>query len=93
MKTQIKIDNKRHKISNLNEEWIGPGPLLLPEEEEFGHDHILYGEDAWSLTILKDGKLADMSKTRGPTNIEKPNHLFTSWNYEIYKCLKYLDEY
>lgn len=45
MKNKIKLLNKKFKFNNLTDEKIGPGPLLLPEEEEFGHDHILYGED------------------------------------------------
>jgi hypothetical protein len=59
---------------------IGPGPILLPEEEEFSHDHPLFGLDKWSTTILKDGKMTDMSKVRGPCNIEKPHFSFTSRN-------------
>lgn len=84
MRNKIRLLNKKYKFSNLTEERIGPGPLLLPEEEEFGHDHILYGEDQWSTTILKDGKMTDTSKVRGTCNISKPNYTFTSRNMELF---------
>ena len=63
MKEYIRSENKKMRIySNLTDSKIGPGPMLLPEEEEFGHDHTLYGDDGWSAMILKDGKITDMSK-------------------------------
>jgi hypothetical protein len=93
MKEHIRHANKSMKICNLREDMIGDGPMLLPEEEEFGHSHTLYGKDNWSSTILKDGTLADMSKIRGPTNVAKPGGSFTSRQFEMHKCCRYTHEY
>jgi hypothetical protein len=91
MRDFIKYKNKQvHFFSNLTDARIGPGPILLPDGEN--HDHTLYGDDGWSSTILSEGKLADMSSVRGPTNIKKCEGVFTSRQFEMFKCAYLLQE-
>ena len=89
MKETLRQANKILKIQNLSEQQIGEGPLLLPED--FDHNQPLYGKD-WKSTELKTGELIDMSRIRGPTNIEKSNSPFTGRKLEIYQLAKDLTE-
>jgi len=69
MKNALREVNKVLKVYNLNDKLIGDGPVLLPED--FDHDQSLYGTKDWKSTELKKGRLVDMSKIRGPTNVPK----------------------
>ena len=67
LKNCLKKINKQLQIFNLNDKMIGDGPVLLPED--YDHDQSLYGNKHWESTELMQGKLIDMSRNRGPTNI------------------------
>lgn len=88
MKKQLREANKVLKIQNLNDEYIGEGPVILPED--FDHEQILFGNRDWRSTELEKGKLIDMSRIRGATNVPKPFKPFTGRRIEQHKLVKYL---
>ena len=90
MKKVLREANKTLKIWNLNDEFIGVGPVILPED--FDHDQSLFGSKDWKSIELEKGKLIDMSRIRGNTNVPKPYRPFTGRRIEQYKLAKYLCE-
>lgn len=90
MKNCLRDINKQLKIYNLNDKIIGEGPILLPED--FDHNQSLYGKRDWKSIELKTGSFVDMSRTRGPTNIEKSIKPLTGRRIEMHKLAKYLCE-
>lgn len=91
LKNCLKGINKKLQICNLNEKMIGDGAVLLPED--FDHEQSLYGNKHWRSTELKQGKLIDMSRNRGPTNIPKMVEPLTGRRIEMHKVAKYVSQF
>lgn len=90
IKITLREVNKVMKVTNLKDNLIGEGAIILPED--FDHDQSLYGTKDWRSTQLQKGNLIDMSRIRGLTNVPKSIKPTVGRRVEIHKLVKYVCE-